>query len=119
MKQRKNLEQAWPFHKARIDAGVMFSRYEAAAVSFRPKKWNKAANADKLEQLFRTAAKKKPNLIVAPEGALEGYVISDVTWHRERVDAFFDLAEPLDGPYITRFQRLAKELSTCLCFGFA
>ncbi len=97
----------------------MFRRCRAAAVSFRPRKWNKAYNADKLEEFFRKAAKEKPDVIVAPEGALEGYVISDVTWHRERAPAFLDLAEPLDGPYIKRFRKLARQLKTCLCFGFA
>jgi predicted amidohydrolase len=29
-----------------------------------------------------------------------------------------DIAEPLDGPYLTRFRRLARSLKTCLCFGF-
>jgi len=119
MKPFKNFEQACPFHKATIDASVMYTRLNAAAVSFRPQKWNKAANADRLESFFRKAARQKPNLIVAPEGALEGYVISDVTWHRERVAAFLDLAEPLDGPYIARFRKLARKLDTCLCFGFA
>jgi N-carbamoylputrescine amidase len=118
-KPRKNLEQAWPFHKACIDASVMFARRRVAAVSFRPKRWDKAANADRLEGFFRAAARKGAELIVAPEGALEGYVISDVTWNRERVDAFLDLAEPIDGPYIARFRKLARELGVCLCFGFA
>jgi len=112
-------EQIWPFHKAQIDANVMFRRCRAAGVSFRPKKWNKAYNADRMEAFFRKAAREKPDVIVAPEGALEGYVISDVTWHRERVNAFLDLAEPLNGPYIARFRKLAGKLRTCLCFGFA
>ena len=30
-----------------------------------------------------------------------------------------EIAEPLDGPYVTRFRRLARTLKTCLCFGFA
>src|SRR2546421_156865 len=80
---------------------------------------DKASNADRLEAFFRKAAKQKPDVIVAPEGVLEGYVITDVTWHRERADAFHDMAEPLDGPYIRRFRKLARSLRTCLCFGFA
>src|ERR1043166_9186409 len=99
-------EPIWPFHKARIDTGVMFARYKAAAVSFKPRKWDKAHNADKLERFFRQAARENTDVIVAPEGVLEGYVITDVTWHRDRVDAFLDLAEPLDGPYIARFRKL-------------
>lgn len=119
MKPYKQIEPAWIFHKARIDAGVMFHRYKAAAVSFRPRKWDKASNADRFEAFARDAAKQGANVLVGPEGTLEGYVISDVTWNRERVEAFIDLAEPLDGPYIRRFRKLAKSLRMCLCFGFA
>lgn len=72
-----------------------------------------------MEAFFRRAARQKPSLILATEGMLEGYVIYDVVWHRERVPALLDIAEPLDGPYMTRFRRLAKTLKTCLCFGFA
>ncbi|NQU11479.1 carbon-nitrogen hydrolase family protein [bacterium] len=113
-------EPAWPFDTARvIDAGVMFARYKVAAVSSRPKKWDKAHNADKLEQLFRKAARQQPALILASEGMLEGYVIFDVIRHRKRVPALLDIAEPLDGPYVKRFRRLARALKTCLCFGMA
>jgi hypothetical protein len=37
----------------------------------------------------------------------------------EKAGAFLDLAEPLDGPYVRRFRRLAQSLRMCLCFGFA
>jgi len=115
----KVIEPADPFGSGSINAGVMFSRYKVAALSIRPVKWNKAGNADKMEAFFRKAAKRKPHLIVATEGMLEGYVINDVIWHRDRVPALLDIAEPLDGPYMTRFRRLARTLGTCLCFGFA
>ncbi|MBI4028600.1 MAG: carbon-nitrogen hydrolase family protein [Verrucomicrobia bacterium] len=111
-------ERAFPFHSARINADVMFARYKVAAVSIRPKKWAKSHNADKMEAFFRKAAKQKPNLIVATEGMLDGYVILDVIWHPERASAALDIAEPLDGPYMTRFRKLARTLKTCLCFGF-
>ncbi len=97
----------------------MFRRYKVAAVSTRPVRWNKAHNADKMEAFFRGAARQKPDLIVSTEGMLEGYLVADVTWHRERVEALLDIAEPITGPHITRFRKLAKLLKTCLCFGFA
>jgi predicted amidohydrolase len=115
-------EPAWQFDaddKDFIDPGFMFSRYKVAAVSTRPKKWNKAENAEKLEAFFRRAAREKPALILATEGMLEGYVIMDAIWHPERREALLDIAEPLDGPYIARFRKLAKALKICLCFGFA
>ncbi len=119
MKSKRRLERICVWDAEPIDANVMFSRFTAAAVSLRPAKWDKAGNADKMEDFFRKAARKKPHLIVAPEGMLEGYVVSDATWHRERAGALIDIAEPINGPYIRRFQKLAKSLRTCLCFGFA
>ena len=97
----------------------MFTPIKATAISLKPKKWDKDYNADKLESLFRAAAQDRPDLIVATEGVLEGYVVMDVIEHPEKAPAMLDIAEPLDGPYIRRFQALAQELRTCLCFGFA
>lgn len=119
MSSRPRLERAYPFSPAKVNADTMFTRCKVAALSIRPKKWDKAHNADKLEAFFRKAAKRKPDLILATEGVLEGYVITDVIWHRERAAALLDIAEPLDGPYIARFRKLARTLQTCLCFGFA
>jgi len=118
-RSRPRLEWGHPFSPAKVNANTMFTRCKVAALSIRSKKWDKAHNADKLEAFFRAAARRKPDLILATEGFLEGYVISDVVWHRERVGALLDIAEPLDGPYIARFRRLARTLKTCLCFGFA
>jgi predicted amidohydrolase len=97
----------------------MFTQVKVAAISLKPRKWDKPYNADKLEALFREAAAQKPEVILATEGALEGYVVMDVIEHAERAEAMVDIAEPIDGPYIARFRRLAKALNTCLCFGFA
>ena len=97
----------------------MFTQIKATAISIKPKEWDKARNADKLEAFFRKAAEQKPDLMLATEGVLEGYVANDVIRHPDRADAMLEVAEPIDGPYIRRFQRLAKALGTCLCFGFA
>lgn len=116
---RQHKERFWPFDKSLVNAGLMFSRYKAAAISVRPEKWNKQYNAETLERFCRKAAQQDVDLIVAPEGFLEGYVISDVIWHRERRRSLLDIAEPIDGPYIRRFCELARKLHICLCFGFA
>ena len=97
----------------------MYNSVEVAAISLKPAKWDKAANADKMEAFFAQAAKTKPNVILTTEGVLEGYVVMDVIYNPEKAEAMFEIAEPIDGPYIRRFQRLAKNLQTCLCFGFA
>ena len=97
----------------------MYTQVKASVISIKPRRWDKAFNADKLERLFREAAKGKTDVILATEGVLEGYVASQVIEHPEMGEAMLDVAEPIDGPYINRFCSLARELSTCLCFGFA
>lgn len=89
------------------------------AISFKPTGWDKAGNADRLEALFVAAAKNKAQLLVSTEGTLEGYVVMDVIKHPEKAETLHQIAEPIDGPYIQRFQTLAKQLKTALCFGFA
>ncbi len=97
----------------------MYAPVKATAISIKPKKWDKAYNADKVEAFFREAARDKPDLMLTTEGVLEGYVVMDVVEDPERADEMLEIAEPIDGPYIERFRKLAKTLSTCLCFGFA
>ena len=97
----------------------MYESVEVAAISFRPAKWDKAGNADRMEELFVRAAQKKPRLILTTEGALEGYVVMEIVEGRATAEAMLEVAEPIDGPYIRRFQQLARTLNTCLAFGFA
>ena len=97
----------------------MYTSIKATAISVKPKKWDKASNAEKLERFFRHAAEGKPDLILATEGVLEGLVSGDAAERPELRETMLDIAEPIDGPYVNRFRRLAKELGTCLCFGFA
>ena len=97
----------------------MYESVEVAAISFRPAKWDKAGNADRMEELFVRAAQRKPRLILTTEGALEGYVVMEIVEGRATAEAMLEVAEPIDGPYIRRFQQLARTLNTCLAFGFA
>ncbi|MDE2816158.1 MAG: carbon-nitrogen hydrolase family protein [Chloroflexota bacterium] len=97
----------------------MFTSIKVAAISLRPKKWDKLANAAKMERLIRDAATENPDVIVTIEGALEGYVVYDVIEGRRSAAEMLEIAEPLDGPYVARFRQLARELRVCLCFGFA
>ena len=97
----------------------MYNSTKVTAISIKPKKWDKAANADKMEAFFVEAAKEQPQLILTTEGVLEGYVVMEVIEDRETAERLIDIAEPIDGPYIRRFQQLAKKLEICLCFGFA
>ena len=97
----------------------MYRTIKAAAISLKPKGWDKDHNADKLERFFRKAAKTKADLLLATEGVLDGYVVSEVIADPSRTAEMLELAEPIDGPYVKRFQRLARSLKTCLAFGFA
>ena len=97
----------------------MYNSIKVAAISIKPEKWDKAANADKMEAFFVEAAKEQPQVILTTEGVLEGYVVMEVIEDRETAERLLDIAEPIDGPYVQRFQQLAKKLGICLCFGFA
>ena len=68
-----------------------YTRLTCAAISMKPHKWAKEANADKLEHFFRRAADTGARLLVAPEGVLEGYVVMEAAWGRGCVgsDPFF------------------------------
>ena len=97
----------------------MYEKVEVAAISYRPVKWDKAANADRMEELFVQAAQENPRMILTTEGALEGYIVMEIVEGRAPADSMLEVAEPIDGPYIRRFQKLARSLNTCLAFGFA
>ncbi len=97
----------------------MFDPVITTAISIKPRKWDKDYNADKMESFFRRASEENPDIILTTEGVLEGYVVMDVLEGRRTVEELLEIAEPIDGPYILRFRRLAAELDTCLCFGFA
>ena len=97
----------------------MYKLVKVTAISLKPNKWDKAGNADAMERFFRKAAEDSPDIILTTEGVLEGYVVMDVIEGRKTADDLVAIAEPIDGEYIQRFQELARELDTCLAFGFA
>lgn len=94
-------------------------RIRVAAISYEPQKFNLSGNADRLEQLFRDAQRNGARIAVAPEGALDGYVVNEIIAGKEPADRMRDVAIEIDGPVIKRFQNLAEELKMCLAFGFA
>ena len=92
---------------------------QVAAVSFSPEKFDIEGNARRLEELFRTAAAKGAELVLAPEGALDGIVALGVLTGQWPARRAREAALTLDDGVIQRFQALAAELSVCLAFGFA
>ena len=99
--------------------GTTVQRVKVAAISFVPVKLDLAGNADRLEAALREAASGGARLAVAPEGILDGYVINPMLAGDIPVAKMRDVAIPLDGPVIRRFQALARELKLCVVFGFA
>lgn len=97
----------------------MFRTCKVSTISMKPTPWDKDGNADRLESMVRQAARRKPELILATEGVLEGYVVMEAIHDDDQAQRLLDIAEPIDGPYIQRFRDLARSLDTCLCFGFA
>ena len=90
-----------------------------AAVSFEPKKFDLPGNANRLETLYRQAKAGGAQIAVAPEGALDGYVVNEIIAGKVLAESMKTVAVTLDSPVIQRFQQLASELELCLVFGFA
>ena len=95
---------------------------KVASLMYRPAKWDKDANQKALDAAIRKAKAAGAQLIVTPEGALEGYMVNDVrkeTGRRrtELTERFNRVAEPIDGPHVRHFQKLCKELGVYLVLG--
>lgn len=95
------------------------SKVRVAAISFVPAKFELQRNADQLERLFREAAAGGARIAVAPEGALEGYVVNEIIEGRAPESRMREVAIPIDHSLIGRFRQLAAELGMCLVIGFA
>lgn len=100
------------------------TRIRIASASVVPKKWDKETNWNRIERLVREAALEGgAEVVVTPEGALDGYVINEVNAEKGAkkaplVKKFIELAEPLDGPYIKKASALCIELKIYLVLGF-
>ena len=97
----------------------MFTQVRVAACSFKPRKFDTAANAERMEALFRRAAHDGAQLAVAPEGALDGYVVMPIIEGAEPAERMHEAAVAIRGPEVDRFRALAGELGMCLAFGLA
>ena len=97
----------------------MFRNVKAAAISFVPEKFEVEKNAATLERMFRRAARRGAELAVAPEGALEGYVASDICVGLHPPEKMLPVAVTMNSRVMRRFKSLAGELRMCLSFGLA
>jgi len=101
------------------------TRVRIASASVITDKWEKDTNWMRIEKMVTHAAiEGGANVVITPEGALDGYVINEVNskWKSEKdndlVDRFSKLGEPIDGPYIQKATTLADELNIYFVFGF-
>jgi 5-aminopentanamidase len=90
-----------------------------AALRVTPTPWDLEGNVARLESFARRAAEQGAELVVTPEGFLEGY-----PWNDENPGAFsrqryLDVAVTVDGPLIDRVRALAAALVVHLVVGFA
>ncbi len=97
----------------------MFREVDVAAISFVPKKFDLQGNADRLEEMFRQAAKGGAQLALGPEGVLEGYVIEPIIAGEVAARVMNEVAVTMRGPVLERFRKLARQLKICLAFGCA
>ena len=123
--QKGFLHFSWVVAVAVLTTTVLAERCVAeetirvAAISYEPQKFDLENNADRLEQLFRNAHQGGARIAVAPEGALDGYVVNEIIAGEEPAERMKEVSIDIDGPEIKRFQKLAIELKMCLAFGFA
>jgi predicted amidohydrolase len=95
------------------------SPFTLAGLKVTPKPWDKQGNLAKLEQFTRRAASDGAQVVVTPEGFLEGYV-----WHDDNPkdfsrEQYVDAGETIDGPLMDGVRALARDLEVHLVIGFA
>ena len=96
-----------------------------ASAAILPKKWDKKTNWERIEKMVTEAAETgDAQIVVTPEGVLEGYVINEVNGVKNKTEKdkiitkFKELAEPINGMYIEKVCDLSDKLDIYLVFGF-
>lgn len=90
-----------------------------AAISFIPEKFDLQGNAKRLASLFCQAKRGGAILAVAPEGALDGYVVNEIIAGEYPAERMHEAAVAMDATIVGGFRDLARELDMCLVFGLA
>jgi len=89
-----------------------------ACLSIRPVPWKKEQNFQKAAEFLRDAAGQGADVALTPAGCLEGISAREAAAKNRGLD-FLELAEPPDGPYLTEFRNLARQLWMHIVVGFA
>jgi len=90
-----------------------------AGLRVTPKAWDKQANFATLGKYSRQAAAQGAQLVITPEGFLEGYLWNDDGDRNFPRDRYFAVGEAIDGPIMRQISSLAQELKIYLAVGFA
>ena len=90
-----------------------------AGLRVTPKPWDKQANFVTLEYYARQAAAQGAQLVITPEGFLEGYLWNEYADKELPRQRYFEVGEAINGPILTRSRTLARELKIYLAIGFA
>jgi predicted amidohydrolase len=93
--------------------------FAVAGLRVTPTPWDKQANFDLLERFARQAVDEGAQLVVTPEGFLEGYVWNDENPQYFSKERYFEIGESADGPLLGRVSGLASELKIYLAVGVA
>jgi predicted amidohydrolase len=88
-----------------------------ASCSILPEKWNKPANARKMLDFMERSMPLNPDVIVTPEGCLEGYVVNEAI-AQGRGQEMLDIAEHESGGSISAFREFCNKnrVNAVLCF---
>jgi predicted amidohydrolase len=93
--------------------------FVVAGLSLMPEPWNKEANFEKLERYTRQAVSQGAQVVITPEGFLEGYVGNEKRTPGLNRQQYLAVGELIDGPVLKRIAALARELKIFLSIGFA
>jgi 5-aminopentanamidase len=93
--------------------------FRLAGLRVTPTPWDKERNFETLEWFARRAADEGAQVVVSPEGFLEGYVWNDENPQHFSKERYFEIGEAADGPLLRRVGALAAELHIYLAVGFA
>ncbi len=93
--------------------------FTIAGLSLMPEPWNKEANFAKMERYARQAAAQGAQVVITPEGFLEGYVGNEKHSPGLTRERYLAVGEAIDGPLMKRAAGLARELKIYLAVGFA
>lgn len=91
-------------------------RVRIGAVAVEPGRGTKAENFSLAAQHVQACAAGGAEVVVLPEGFLEGYVVNEPEMTPAQ---FHTLAERMDGEYVARFKALARECGVWLVACFA